>query len=142
MFNFFKKKKEGNLNNNIIIKTAALLIHAAKIDQNYNDKEKEIIRKTIIDLGLKKDSIENIISQAEKFENDANQILEFTKEIKKSDHNFKVKIIEVLWRIIYSDGNADVYETNLMRRLTGLLYLDSRTVGQIKQKITSERNNL
>ena len=142
MFNFFKKKKEGNLNNNILIKTAALLIHAAKIDQNYNDKEKKIIRKTIIDLGLKKDSIENIISQAEKFENDANQILEFTKEIKKSDHNFKVKIIEVLWRIIYSDGNADVYETNLMRRLTGLLYLDSRTVGQIKQKITSEINNL
>ncbi len=142
MFNFFKKKKEDNSNNNILLKTAALLIHAAKIDQNYNDKEKKIIRKTIIDLGLKKDSIENIISQAEKFENNANQILEFTKEIKKSDQNFKVKIIEVLWRIIYSDGNADIYETNLMRRLTGLLYLDSRTVGQIKQKITSEINNL
>jgi len=109
MFNFFKKKKEDNSNNNILLKTAALLIHAAKIDQNYNDKEKEIIRKTIIDLGLKKDSIENIISQAEKFENNANQILEFTKEIKKSDQNFKVKIIEVLWRIIYYIKNVVLF---------------------------------
>ena len=142
MLNFFKKKTKDNSNNSIFVKTAALLIHAAKIDQNYNNKEKNIIKKTIVDLGLKIDAANDIMKQAEIFENNANQILEFTKEIKKSDHDFKVKIIEVLWRIIYSDGNADIYETNLMRRLTGLLYLDSRTVGQIKQKITSERNNL
>ena len=142
MLNFFKKKPENNINNTMFVKTTALLIHAARIDQNYNDKEKEIIKKTIVDLGVERNVIENIIEQAEKFESNANQILEFTKEIKKSDNEFKVKIIEVLWRIIYSDGNADIYETNLMRRLTGLLYLDSKTVGEIKQKISSELNNL
>ena len=142
MLNFFKIKEEDELNNALYVKTAALLIHAAKIDQKYNDEEKEIIKRAIVDLGLKKDVVEKTINQAEKFESNTNQILGFTKEIKKSDYDFKVKIIEILWRIIYSDGNADIYETNLMRRLTGLLYLDSRTVGQIKQKITSERNNL
>ncbi len=138
---FFLKKKEDKPNNSLYIKTAALLIHAAKIDQNYNNEEKEIIKRTMVDLGLKKDVLEKTIEQAEEFESDTNQILGFTKEIKKSDYNFKVKIIEVLWKIIYSDGNADIYETNLMRRLTGLLYLDSKIVGDIKQKINSELNN-
>tara|TARA_Y100001970_G_C14100027_1_gene784960 strand:+ start:743 stop:1168 length:426 start_codon:yes stop_codon:yes gene_type:complete len=141
MLNFFKKK-EDELNNTLYVKTAALLIHAAKIDQKYNEQEKEIIKRAIVDLGLKKDVVEKTINQAEKFESNTNQILGFTKEIKKSDYDFKVKIIEILWRIIYSDGNADIYETNLMRRLTGLLYLDSKTVGKIKQKIISELNNL
>tara|TARA_B100000700_G_C14379622_1_gene549764 strand:- start:104 stop:535 length:432 start_codon:yes stop_codon:yes gene_type:complete len=143
MFNLFKKRENNNNNNNnIFVKTAALLIHAAKIDQNYNDKEKKIIKKTLVDLGIEKNATENIFGQAEKFESNSNQILEFTKEIKKTDHKFKVKIIEVLWRIIYSDGNADNYETNLMRRLTGLLYIDDKTVGEIKKKIHSELNNL
>tara|TARA_Y100000588_G_scaffold287199_1_gene305286 strand:- start:328 stop:753 length:426 start_codon:yes stop_codon:yes gene_type:complete len=141
MLNFFKIK-EDELNNTLYVKTAALLIHAAKIDQKYNEQEKEIIKRAIVDLGLKKDVVEKTINQAEKFESNTNQILGFTKEIKKSDYDFKVKIIEILWRIIYSDGNADIYETNLMRRLTGLLYLDSKTVGKIKQKIISELNNL
>ncbi len=141
MLNFFKIK-EDELNNTLYVKTAALLIHAAKIDQKYNDEEKEIIKRAIVDLGLKKDVVEKTINQAEKFESNTNQILGFTKEIKKSDYDFKVKIIEILWRIIYSDGNADIYEANLMRRLTGLLYLDSKTVGKIKQKIISELNNL
>ena len=141
MLNFFKKK-EDELNNTLYVKTAALLIHAAKIDQKYNEQEKEIIKRAIVDLGLKKDVVEKTINQAEKFESNTNQILGFTKEIKKSDYDFKVKIIEILWRIIYSDGNADIYETNLMRRLTGLLYLDSKTVRKIKQKIISELNNL
>tara|TARA_Y100000590_G_scaffold323752_1_gene367173 strand:- start:720 stop:1145 length:426 start_codon:yes stop_codon:yes gene_type:complete len=140
MFNFLKKK-ETNSNNTKFIKTTALLIHAAKIDQNYNNEEKEIIKKTIVDLGVERNEVQNIMNKAEKFESNANQILEFTKEIKKFDHDFKVKIVEVLWRIIYSDSNADVYETNLMRRLTGLLYLDSKTAGEIKQKISSELNN-
>ena len=96
----------------------------------------------VVNLGSKKDSVENIFAQAEKFEKNSNQILAFTKEIKKSDHTFKIKIIEVLWRIIYSDGNADIYETNLMRRLTGLLYLDNKIVGEVKQKINSDLNNL
>ena len=142
MFNFFKKKKENKLDETLYVKTAALLIHAAKIDQNFNDKEKNIIKKAIVNLGSKKDAVENIFAQAEKFEQNSNQILAFTKEIKKSEHIFKIKIIEVLWRIIYSDGNADIYETNLMRRLTGLLYLDNKIVGEVKQKINSELNNL
>ena len=142
MLNFFKIKEEDELNNALYVKTAALLIHAAKIDQKYNDEEKEIIKRAIVDLGLKKDVVEKTINQAEKFESNTNQILGFTKEIKKSDYDFKVKIIEILWRIIYSDGNADIYEANLMRRLTGLLYLDSKIVGKIKQKIISELNNL
>ena len=82
------------------------------------------------------------MQNAEKNEKDSNQILDFTKDIKQTDQNFKIKIVESLWKIIYSDNASDMYETNLMRRLSGLLYLDSRTVGQIKQKITSEINNL
>ena len=135
MFEFLKKDKKNTLNNEIYIKTAALLIHAAKIDQNYELEEKNIIKRTIINLGASKEDSDNLIDKAEKYESNSNQILEFTKEIKKTDQNFKIKIIESLWRIIYSDGNADIYEKNLMRRLSGLLYLEDKVVGEIKKKL-------
>ncbi len=135
MFKFLKKNKKENSIKEIYIKTAALLIHAAKIDQNYHINEKNIIKKTFISLGIKNKDIETLISQAEEYESKSNQILEFTKEIKKTDQNFKIKIVEALWRIIYSDGNADIYENSLMRRISGLLYLEDKIVGEIKKKV-------
>jgi uncharacterized tellurite resistance protein B-like protein len=139
MFNFFKdnKNSENNSINNedLLTKTASLLIHAAKIDENYSDKEKEIIKKVILELGAKNSEMEEMMINAEKIESNSNQILDFTKKIKNAEENYKVKIIEALWVIIYSDKEADIYETNLMRRLSGLLYLDNKVMGDIKEKI-------
>ena len=138
MFNFFKKEKDFE-NNNISIKSlASLLIHAAKIDENYSEKEKKIIKETLTKLGENNSNVDNILKEAEIAEKDSNQILEFTKEAKNLDYKKKVIIIEALWSIIYSDKNADMYEANLMRRISGLLYLDNKLVGDIKEKI---RNN-
>ena len=141
MFNFLKKNKDNKSNKyNLHIKAAALLIHAAKIDENYSDIEKKIIKKTLIDLGINKENLEEILKKAENSEKDSNQILEFTREIKNTDENFKIKIVETLWNIIYSDGNSDMYESNFMRRLTGLLYLDNKIVGDIKEKTKNKFN--
>ena len=145
MFNFLKKnknenKKEAEKNTELLSKTASLLIHAAKMDQKYSDEEKEIIRKTMIELGCEDDSIDEMLIIAEKNESDSNQILDFTKEIKNTDENFKTKLIEALWKIIFSDNKADMYESSLMRRLAGLLYLDNKTVGEIKEQIKKKLN--
>ena len=141
MFKFFKNKKPVKSNEiNLLSKTASLLIHAAKIDENYSDIEKKIIKKTLIDLGINEEKLEEIFRKGENAEANSNQILEFTKEIKNSDEQFKIKIIETLWNIIYSDGNSDMYESNFMRRLTGLLYLDNKVVGNIKEKIKKKIN--
>ena len=138
MFNFLKKKdSKANTNNDneLLSKTASLFIHAAKIDENYTNKEKEIIRKTLIKLGANQSTIDQMIVNAENNEEKSNQILDFTKDIKSADNEFKIKIIEALWSIIYSNNEADMYETNLMRRLSGLLYLDNKTMGDIKEKV-------
>ena len=145
MFNFLKKKnknenKEAEKNTELLSKTASLLIHAAKMDQKYSDEEKEIIRKTMIELGCENDSIDEMLIIAEKNESDSNQILDFTREIKNADDNFKTKLIEALWKIIFSDNKADMYESSLMRRLAGLLYLDNKTVGEIKEQIKKKLN--
>tara|TARA_Y100001970_G_scaffold132072_1_gene162890 strand:+ start:2618 stop:3034 length:417 start_codon:yes stop_codon:yes gene_type:complete len=137
MFKFLNKNKKKDSDDKIFIKTAALLIHAAKIDQNYQLEEKNIIKKTIISLGVSEENSDSLISKAEKYESDENQILEFTREIKKTSQDFKITIIECLWNIIYSDGNADMYENSLMRRLSGLIYLDDKIVNEIKKKIKS-----
>ena len=134
MFNFFNNKKKSIDLNNDYIKIGCLLIHAAKIDQDYTIDEKEIIKKTLIELGANKDEINVIIKNAEINEENSNQIINFTKEIKNLEENKKIMIVEALWKIIYSDSNSDIYETNLMRRLTGLLYLDSKIVGDLKKK--------
>ena len=133
MFNFFKKDSKESIENPLT-KIAALLIHVAKIDENYTEKEKNLIKKAIIELGSKNESVDDILIKAEETEKNSNQILDFTKEIKNMDDESKIKIVEVLWSIIYSDSNADMYENNLMRRLTGLLYLDPMIVGDIKKK--------
>jgi uncharacterized tellurite resistance protein B-like protein len=140
MFNFLKKKNKNPEKLDIISKTASLLIHAAKIDENYTNKEKFIIERTLIELGADKEKINQIMENAEKNEKNSNQILDFTKDIKKADQNFKIKIIESLWKIIYSDSSSDMYESNLMRKLSGLLYLDNKLVGDIKEKIKSNFN--
>ena len=138
MINFFKNKNMETIENPLS-KIAALLIHVAKIDENYTEKEREIIKKAIIGLGAKNELANNIIIEAEEIEKQSNQILGFTKEIKNLDEDSKIKIVETLWSIIYSDNKADMYENSLMRRLTGLLYLDPMIVGDIKKKII---NNL
>jgi len=136
MFNFFKKKN-NKITENPLAKIAALLIHAAKIDENYTQKERDLIKKTITKISSKSDMIDNILIKAEEIEKNSNQILDFTKEVKNMNEDSKIKIVEALWSIIYSDSNADIYENSLMRRLTGLLYLDSKVVGDIKKKVIS-----
>ena len=134
MFDLFKDN-EKERNNNLYINIGALLIHVAKIDENYSEKEKEIIKKTLLELGLLDEALDNIFKKSEEAEKNSNQILEFTKEIKNKDEEFKVKIVEALWKIIYADNVSDMYEMSQMRRLTGLLYLDAKTVGDIKNRI-------
>tara|TARA_A100000164_G_C21313869_1_gene498917 strand:- start:87 stop:500 length:414 start_codon:yes stop_codon:yes gene_type:complete len=131
----FFKKKDNDQNKDFFVKICALLIHAAKIDQDYTFKEEEIIKKTILDLGLKKENLPNTIKEAKIIEENSNQILDFTREVKNLPEQDKIQIVEALWSIIYSNKNADIYETNLMRRLAGLLYIDSKTMGYIKDKI-------
>ena len=133
MLNFLKKKNKEEIENPLV-KISALLVHAAKIDQNYTEKERLIIKSTIAELSSKNEMIDSILTKAEEIEKKSNQILDFTKEAKNMDEDSKIKIVEVLWSIIYSDSNADVYENSLMRRLTGLLYLDPKIVGDIKKK--------
>ena len=130
---FFKKKEIEN--NNFLTKICALLIHAAKIDENYTNKEEEIIKKTLNELGVKDENISKKIEEAKIIEENSNQILDFTREVKGLPEQDKIKIIEALWSIIYSNKDADIYETNLMRRLAGLLYIDNKTMGDIKEKI-------
>ena len=134
---FFNKKDENNPESNFV-KIAALLIYAAKIDENYSYEEEEIIRKTLLNLGVSENNLDTLIMRAKKCEENANQILDFTKEIKNLEEIDKIKIIRSLWRIIYSNKDADIYETNLMRRLAGLLYIDSKIMGDIKEEIKKE----
>ena len=135
----FKKDKISKKDKDLI-KICALLIHAAKIDENFTIKEEEIIKKTLLKIGAQKDDINEIIQDGKKIEENSNQILEFTKEVKNINEEKKIKIIEALWRIIYSNNKADMYETNLMRRLAGLLYIDSKIMGDIKEKIKKENS--
>ena len=140
MFSLFKKEKENKNDENHLSLTsvAALLVHSAKIDQNFTEKEKDIIKRALIEMGADENNLDGIIKEAEEKEQDSNQILEFTKEVKNKNIDEKKIVIEALWNIIYSDENADIYETNLMRRLSGLLYLDPKIVGDIKEKIKSK----
>ena len=140
MFNIFKKDKTEKENNHpSIMAVACLLIHSAKIDENYTDKEKKIIKDAVVEMGANAQEIDGIIQDAEEKEKDSNQILDFTREIKNIDEKDKKIIIEALWDIIYSDEDADMYETNLMRRISGLLYLDPKVVGDIKEKVSQKK---
>ena len=140
MLNFLKKKNKNKSDmNSSLIKITALLIHAAKIDENYTEKEKKIIKKAITELDSKDKNVDEVLIKAEEIEKNSNQILDFTKEVKNMNEDSKIKIIEVLWKIVYSDNNPDMYENSLMRRLSGLLYLDPKIVGNTKKRVI---NNL
>ena len=134
----FFKKKDKKVEDDFLIKVGALLIHTAKIDESYTDNEEEIIKKTLLELGVKTENLNSTIKKAKIVEENSNQILEFTREVKNLPEKEKIKIIEALWTIIYSNKDADLYETNLMRRLAGLLYIDSKVMGDIKNKIKNE----
>ena len=136
---FFNKNSEKSNTNEESINIACLLIHAAKIDENYTSEEKEIIKKTVKKLYPDLDNLDAVISQAEQKENDSNHIQEFTKDVKSLSMENKIIIIETLWRIILSDGKSDIYENNLMRRLAGLLYLDDKIVGETKVKVLNNK---
>ena len=140
MFNIFNKKETKKEDNISLIAVASILIHSAKIDQNFTEKEKKIIKNALVEMGANTNSVDEILNEAEKKEKDSNQILDFTKEIKNIEEEDKKIIIESLWNIIYSDENADMYETNLMRRLSGLLYLDKKVVGDIKEKVRIKKS--
>tara|TARA_Y100001935_G_C17018856_1_gene366759 strand:- start:30 stop:440 length:411 start_codon:yes stop_codon:yes gene_type:complete len=135
---FFKKKIEDKGDN--LIKIAALLIHAAKIDENYSEQEEKIIGQTIMEIGAQEADLKEIMIKAKELESNSNQILDFTKEVKNMSSENKIRIIESLWKIIYSNKEADIYETNLMRRLAGLLYIDKKIMGDIKEKIKKENS--
>ncbi len=132
---FFKKEKNQA---NDLTKVAALLIHAAKIDENFSKNEQAIIKQALLQIGANDQDLDKIFNDGKKIEENSNQILDFTKEVKNMAENEKIKIVETLWRIIYSNNEADIYETSLMRRLGGLLYIDSKLMGDIKEKIRKE----
>ena len=136
---FFKKTKKKD-NHEYLTKIAALLIHAAKIDENFSSIEKNIIEQTLLKIGANNNDVKEIIKSAQKIEENSNQILDFTKEVKNMSEENKIKIIETLWKIIYSNKIADDYETNLMRRLAGLLYIDNKIMGDIKERIKKENS--
>ncbi len=135
---FFNKKIADKDESSYFVKIGALLIHAAKIDENYSNDEEEIIKKTLLELGANKNELNTLMINAKKNEEKANQILDFTREVKNMNENDKIKIVKSLWRIIYSNKDADMYETNLMRRLSGLLYIDSKTMVDIKVQVKKE----
>ena len=134
----FFNKENKKIKDSFLIKVGALLIHAAKIDENYTENEEEIIKKTLLELGVKIENLSDVINEAKIIEENSNQILEFTREVKNLSEKDKIKIVEALWSIIYSNNDADLYETNLMRRLAGLLYIDSKIMGDIKERIKSK----
>ena len=140
IFDIFKKKKEVIVNekDELLVKTAALLITGAKIDEEYTEKEKDIIKKVILELGAAENNVNQFLDLAEKDEENSNQILEYTKEIKQTTLDYKTKLIEALWKIIFSNDVEDMYESSLMRRLSGLLYLDKKLVGDIKEKVKKD----
>jgi len=136
---FFKKKEKASDNKSILI--AALLVHAAKIDDEYTDIEKKIIKQALINLNLiKLNEVDELLKIAEEKEKKSNQIIEFTREIKKNSMEFRLKIIEILWKIVYSDKTNDSFESSLIRRVCGLLYVSDKDSGMIKAKIANLKN--
>tara|TARA_B100001057_G_C22271427_1_gene727080 strand:- start:101 stop:517 length:417 start_codon:yes stop_codon:yes gene_type:complete len=134
---FFKTNKKDEIDQSFI-KVASLLVHAAKIDENYTLNEEEIIKQALLKMGADKNKIQDIINEGKNIEENSNQILNFTKEVKSMSEKDKTYIVETLWRIIFSNKDEDIYESNLMRRLAGLLYIDNKTMGDIKVKIKKD----
>ena len=139
---FFNKKEEVSekSDSSDLIKVTALLIHAAKIDENYTEDEKKIIFTFLQNFSKKSDSeVLEIIKSSEEHESNSNQILEYTKSVKKMDMNLKTLVVETLWKVILSDNKTGQYENNLMRRICGLLYLPDKVSGKIKMDILEKK---
>ena len=137
--NIFKKQKKNNTDNDENILILALLIHAAKIDENYTSVEKKIIITAITELKkINLKEAEKLFLLAEQKEKESNQIIEFTKEVKKYSMEFRLKIIEIIWKIVYSDGVSDSYESSLIRRICGLLYISDKDNGIVKAKVQNQ----
>ena len=146
IFNLIKNKKseKAESENENLIQILALLIHAAKIDENYSEKEKKLIISFVemsSNKKLDKEQINSLVDQAEQYEKNSNQILEFTQKVKKMNINTKRRVLEFLWKIILSDNKSDVYESNLMRRICGLLYLPDKLSGEIKLDIIKKKKD-
>ena len=139
IFKFLYKDKEKPDVNVESVNISCLLIHAAKIDENYTSEEKEIIKRTVKKLYPDLNNLDEVVTQAEQKEKDSNHIQEFTRDVKSLSIENKIIIVETLWKIILSDGKSDVYENNLMRRLAGLLYLDDKIMGEIKIKVLNNK---
>ena len=143
MFKKIFKKKDTQSSNKEDVLITALLVHAAKIDENYTEVEKNLIKKAIMDLNsISSDESEKLMLKAEEIEKQSNQIVEFTREIKKKPMKFRLKVIEILWKIVYSDGTSDIFESNLIRRVCGLLYVSDRDSGEIKLKLKTKQNKI
>ena len=142
MLEFSNKKDQDGVE---LVKIVSLLIHAAKIDENYTEKEKGLIDNFIINFAkknpgiLKNKTSSQILMESEKQEKDSNHILEFTREIKKMDIKIKTFVLETLWEIVLSDNKSGIYESNLIRRICGLLYISDKISGEIKLGVMSKK---
>ena len=125
----------NKISNDNLIGVAALLVHAAKIDENYSNFEKNIIKNFIEKIKEKNKSTNEILKEAEILEESSNHLLNLTNKIKNESENFKSAIIEELWQIILSDKTIDNYESNLIRRICGLIYFPDKLSGEIKLKL-------
>ena len=122
-----------------IVGISALLIHAAKIDEIYSEKEKRIIKNFIENNISEISEVDKIMKDAEKLEENSNQLLNYTKIIKDSPLKTKNEIIEQLWKILISDNNVDLYESNLMRRICGLIYFSDKESGEIRMRLSKTK---
>ena len=140
MLDIFKKSQviDKNVQKETLIKITSLLIHAAKIDDNYSEKEKLIIINFLKTLDMEID-FDDVVKKAEDEEKNSNHILEFTQEIKKNTMDFRKKIIKTLWEIILSDDKSDMYESTLMRRIAGLLYVPDKLIGETKLEVLNKK---
>ena len=135
MIKFTNNKNKENIE---LTKIVSLLIHAAKIDENYTDKEKDLINNFInkfSEENSQNKTSSEIFEEAEKQEKDSNHILEFTREIKKMDMKIRILVLQTLWEIVLSDEKSGIYESNLIRRICGLLYISDKISGEVKLSI-------
>jgi uncharacterized tellurite resistance protein B-like protein len=128
----------NNLDKESIVGISALLVHAAKIDEIYSDHEKDLIRNFIKSY-LKDGNTNVILKKAEEIENNSNQLLDFTNIIKENSNDIKKNVIEHLWKVIISDDSVDQYESNLMRRICGLIYFPDKECAEIKLKLINSK---
>ena len=128
----------SKLDKESVIGISALLVHAANIDENYSDHEKKLV-KEFIKSYLKEENSDEILKKAEEIEKNSNQLLNYTNIIKQNSLEIKKDIIEHLWKVLISDNTVDQYESNLMRRICGLIYFSDKDCAEIKLKLLNSK---